>query len=75
LELPTEGTPVSGIRLHKRLRAKLEIDATRKGIRFSDLVRQIFTEYLEAQAKNMGVTHPSFSPLDRAVKRFIITVQ
>lgn len=73
--MPSKGTPVSGIRLQRSLRAKLELDAAREGIHFSDHVRGILTEYLERQAENMGVKHPSFSSFDRAVKRFIITVQ
>ena len=73
--LPTKGTPVSGIRLQRSLRAKLELDAARKGIHFSDHVRIILTEYLERQAEDMGVKHPIFVPFDRAVKRFIIAAE
>jgi hypothetical protein len=73
--LPTKGTHVSGVRLQPSLKAKLKLDAARKSIRFSDLVRQILTEYLERQAENMGVKHPRFWPFDRAVKRYIIAAE
>jgi hypothetical protein len=73
--LPSKGTPVSLVRLQPSLRAKLALDAARKGITFSAHVRGILTAYLESEAKNVGVLHPRFWPFDRAVKRFIVAVQ
>jgi len=46
--------------------------ASQKRLSFSAYVRGVLEDHVREQVKNMGVLHPDSSPLDRAVKRFVL---
>jgi len=75
--MPGKGRPWLHVRAQPSLIAALRVLANRSRLTLSDYARRALVKHVEqeVQAENKGVTHPSFRPLDRAVKRFILAVQ